>query len=117
MCRESSLADILEGIPPTFSRKPKAVCVNEGANVDLECHLVAVPEPDIFWYINDKPVKDSERVKVTLESDMHFYVSKATFKNIKKSSEGTYTVVARNREGEAKLDIILKVAVLYCVIN
>lgn len=107
--RESSLADILEGIPPTFSRKPKAVCVSEEVDVALECHLVAVPEPDVYWYHNGKPVKDSKNITITLESDMHFYVSKVIFKKVKKISEGTYTVVAKNREGEAKLDIILKV--------
>jgi len=109
MHRESSLADILEGIPPTFSRKPKAVCVNEGANVILECHLFAVPEPDIMWSFNDKPIKENENVKVTLQSDMHSYVSKLTFKNIKKNAEGIYSVLAKNREGEAKVDITLKV--------
>jgi hypothetical protein len=109
--RDSSLADILEGIPPTFSRKPKAVCVNEGANVILECHLFAVPEPDISWSFNDKPIKENENAKVSLQSDMHSYVSKLTFKNIKKNAEGVYSVLAKNREGEAKVDITLKVSV------
>lgn len=107
--RESSLADILEGIPPTFSRKPKAVCITEGSDVDLECHLVAVPEPDIFWSVNEKPIKENENTIISVDSDMHSYVSKITLKKIKKNQEGTYSVLARNREGEAKVDITLKV--------
>lgn len=48
-------------------------------------------------------------VKVETYSDMHFYVSSVKITNVKKSQEGIYSVVARNREGEAKMDLVLKV--------
>ncbi|XP_059620360.1 titin-like [Phlebotomus argentipes] len=109
MSRESSLADILEGIPPTFSRRPRAQYVDEGTNVLLECRLVAIPEPDIYWTYNGEEIQTKENVKIVTESDMHMYCSILSITNVKKKQEGTYEVVASNREGEAKLPIILKV--------
>lgn len=109
LSRESSLADILEGIPPTFSRKPRAQCVDEGTNVILECRLVAVPEPDIVWTFNGKEITTQKNVKVVVESDMHMYMSVVSISKVLKDQEGTYEVIATNREGEARLPITLKV--------
>lgn len=109
LSRESSLADILEGIPPTFSKKPRAQCVDEHSNVILECRLVAVPEPDIVWLFNGEEIKPQKSVKIATESDMHMYCSVLQITNVQKSQEGTYEVVATNREGESRLPILLKV--------
>ncbi|XP_049297366.1 titin-like isoform X6 [Anopheles funestus] len=109
MSRESSLADILEGIPPTFSRKPKAQYVDAGSDVLLECRLVAVPEPDILWYYNGVEIESKDNVQVVVESDMHMYCTVVHIKGIDKVQEGSYQVVARNREGESSLDIMVKV--------
>ncbi len=35
--RESSLADIVEGIPPTFAQRPQTKTAEEGATTELEC--------------------------------------------------------------------------------
>jgi len=107
--RESSLADILEGIPPTFSRKPKAKYVNEGDDVILECRLVAVPEPEITWHYKDVPVISQQNIIVATESDMHMYCSVINFTKIQKKQEGRYKIIAKNREGEATIDIPVKV--------
>lgn len=56
LSRESSLADILEGVPPTFTRKPKAQCVDEGEDVTFECRLAAIPEPTVTWTHKSKTV-------------------------------------------------------------
>lgn len=109
LSRESSLADILEGIPPTFSKKPRAQYVDENTNVILECRLVAVPEPEVVWLYNGKEVKTHKNIKVVTESDMHMYCTVLQITKVQKSQEGTYEVVAKNREGESKLPIILKV--------
>uniref|UniRef100_A0A1B0CIW0 Titin n=1 Tax=Lutzomyia longipalpis TaxID=7200 RepID=A0A1B0CIW0_LUTLO len=109
MSRESSLADILEGIPPTFSRRPRAQYVDEGSNVLLECRLVAIPEPDVYWTFNGEEITTKDNVKIVTESDMHMYCSVLSINKVNKKQEGVYEVVATNREGEAKLPIILKV--------
>lgn len=109
--RESSLADILEGIPPTFSRKPKAVCVDEGKDVELESRLVAVPEPHVTWFCNGKEITTSGNVSVTSQSDVHMYTNIVRIKKIKKNQEGSYEVVAKNREGEAAVRLTVKVTI------
>lgn len=109
MSRESSLADILEGIPPTFSRKPKAECVTEGDDVTVECHLVAVPEPDVLWYHNGRIIQKTSNSVVSVTSDMHMYSTQLKITKIKKSQEGSYKIVAKNREGEATVEFTLKV--------
>lgn len=109
LSRESSLADILEGIPPIFSRKPKAQYIDLNSNTVIECRLVAVPEPEIFWYHNGKELKDTNNLKVVNDSDMHMYCSMVKINKIQKLQEGVYEIVARNREGESKLQILVKV--------
>lgn len=107
--RESSLADILEGIPPTFSRQPKAKCVPVGEDVELECRLVAIPEPDVTWFFNGKEITTEKNVTVSTDSDMHSYSSIVRISNITLTQGGSYTVTAKNREGEASLTITVKV--------
>lgn len=109
LSRESSLADILEGIPPTFARKPKPQCVDAGTDITVECHLVAVPEPDIIWYHNNKKVINKENITIINSSDVHMYSTILKIKNVKKSQEGVYRIKARNREGESSVKFTLKV--------
>lgn len=111
LSRESSLADIIEGIIPTFSRKPKAQCVDEGEDVVFECRLAAIPEPSITWTLNSKKLTTKENITITTESDMHMYICILKITKVKKDQEGTYEIIARNREGEASLTINLKVTV------
>lgn len=109
LSRESSLADIIEGIIPTFSRKPKAQCVDEGETVIFECRLAAIPEPSITWYHNETKLTTKENITITTESDMHMYICILKITDVKKRQEGTYQIHAKNREGEATLTINLKV--------
>lgn len=109
LSRESSLADILEGIPPTFSKKPRAQYVDEGSQIFLECRLVAVPEPEITWLFAGRKIVPNDKISIVTESDMHMYCSVLKINDIKKPQEGTYEVIAINREGEASLPIIVKV--------
>lgn len=48
-------------------------------------------------------------MKIDTFSDMHFYVSTVKINDVVKLQEGVYSVIARNREGEAKMDLVLKV--------
>lgn len=107
--RESSLADVLEGIPPIFSKKPKVKCVDEGTNVILDCRLVAVPEPKITWLFNGKEIISSENVKIVTKSDNNMYCTVLQILNVRKHQEGTYEIVAKNKSGESILPIKLKV--------
>lgn len=107
--RESSLADILDGIPPTFYRKPKTVCVQEGEDVYVECRLVAVPQPDVQWAFRNKILHSKDNVAMSLEADMHMYTTLLRIKEVKTSQEGIYVVRAKNREGSTTVNFMLKV--------
>lgn len=83
--------------------------MDEGKTVELECRLVAIPEPDITWYYNGKEINSKDNITLTTDSDMHMYTSIVKITNVKKSQEGTYSILAKNREGEATISIPLKV--------
>ena len=40
LSRESSLADIVEGIPPTFAQRPQTKSAEVGTSAELECRFV-----------------------------------------------------------------------------
>ena len=101
LSRESSLADIVEGIPPTFAQRPSTKTADEGTNVELECRFVAIPEAEVKWYYNKVEVQNTERISIQYQSDIHMYCSFLKISNVIKSDEGLYEVIAKNREGEA----------------
>merc|ERR1719474_921020 len=109
LSRESSLADIVEGIPPTFAQRPTTKSAEEGGSVELECRFVAIPEADVKWYFNKTEIKSSQRVVIENQSDMHMYCSFLKISNVKMSDQGTYEVIAKNREGEATNTLTLNV--------
>ena len=109
LSRESSLADIVEGIPPTFAQRPQTKTCEEGQSTELECRFVAIPEAEVQWFHNKQPLKESSRVTIENQADMHMYCSIVRISNVEKNDEGTYEVSAKNREGEATNTLILNV--------
>lgn len=75
----------------------------------LDCRLVAVPEPEITWFYEEKRITSKENIVVVTESDMHMYCSVMKITKVQKKQEGRYKIVAKNREGEATIEIPLKV--------
>ena len=109
LSRESSLADIVEGIPPTFAQRPSTKTADEGGNVELECRFVAIPEAEVRWFFNKSEIKSGDRVFVESQADMHMYCSFLKIKNVCVEDQGTYEVIAKNREGEATNALTLNV--------
>lgn len=109
LSRESSLADIVEGIPPTFAQRPQAKTADEGTNVELECRFVAIPEAEVKWYHNKVEIKSTERISIQYQADMHMYCTFLKITKVAKSDEGVYEVIAKNREGEATNTLKLNV--------
>ena len=109
LSRESSLADIIEGIPPTFAQRPSIKEADEGTNVELECRFVAIPEAEVKWYFNQVELKSTERVSIQYQADMHMYCTFLKISKCMTSDAGIYEVVAKNREGEARNNMQLKV--------
>ena len=82
---------------PEFITKLKPTDVVEGNNVRLKCRWTGRPTPEIQWYHNGDPVKDSRRVKVFSDDESStLTITQATF-----DDEGEYKCVARNDSGSA----------------
>lgn len=109
LSRTSSLADILEGMPPVFAKKPKTQCVPEESDVRFDAVLAAIPEPDIKWYRNGKRVSTKETVTITTTSENYTYTTSMTIKKMTKKQEGRYRIVAKNSEGHATAEFTLRV--------
>ena len=95
LSRESSLADIVEGIPPTFAQRyknyistvvktivhkcyikrfifsnifllrPQTKAADEGSSTELEARFVAIPEAEVQWFHNKVELKE-EKNRVTI---------------------------------------------------
>ncbi|KAL3275188.1 hypothetical protein HHI36_019957, partial [Cryptolaemus montrouzieri] len=109
MSKESSLADVLEGIPPTFFHKPNAHCVPVDSDIEIECGLMALPEPHIIWYRKGRILNSDDNITIKTTSKGHKFSTTLKIKNIQKVQEGDYEIVARNREGESRVHFTINV--------
>ncbi|VDI56857.1 titin [Mytilus galloprovincialis] len=59
-----------EPMAPSFTQKlAPAREAMEGSRVRLDCVLVGHPEPEVVWFHNDKPVKESKDIQLLFEGD------------------------------------------------
>ena len=77
----------------------------EGEDVILECVIVANPEPEVIWYRNNVPVKESKNVELLFLGDS----CKLILKNVTKDESGEIKVRAINALGECQSTASLKV--------
>lgn len=56
-------------------------------------------------------VRESPRIRLVKQKDVHAYRSIIIIKGAKKEDEGLYEITVKNREGEAKNHITLRVTV------
>lgn len=56
-------------------------------------------------------VRESPRIRLVRQKDVHAYRSIIIIKGAKKEDEGLYEITVKNREGEAKNHITLRVTV------
>lgn len=54
----------IDGLAPTFSKKPSIKQEDDGKRLLFECIIQADPKPTIAWIHGGKPVIDSPRHKV-----------------------------------------------------
>lgn len=109
LSRQSSFTDMLDGIAPTFERKPKSQCVNEGEDVVIECTLTAVPAPEIVWKLNGKIISSEDNVQIINQSENYTYSTTVKITKVKKSQEGQFEIIAINKEGHASIEVTLSV--------
>ncbi|XP_046554795.1 uncharacterized protein LOC124264120 [Haliotis rubra] len=80
----------------------------EGSRVRLDCIIVGHPEPEVIWYHNEKPVKESKDIQLLFEGDRCTLVLREAYLE----DSGTYKCVARNDHGQAESGCKLHVEAL-----
>jgi len=62
-----------EGEGPTFVEKPRIVSEQNGKLVVMDCKVKADPKPDIVWTCDGKVVKESSKIKMSVEGKGDIY--------------------------------------------
>lgn len=102
------MASDLEPIKPSVQLSLKDVSIFEGKPVRLDCVIVGQPEPEVIWYHNERPVKESTEVQLLFQGDRCSLIIQEAYQE----DAGNYKVVAINSAGEAASACELKVTPL-----
>ena len=92
-------------VKPAFYVPLKNQEAYEGEDVILECVIVANPEPEVIWYRNNVPVKESKYVELLFLGDS----CKLILKNVSKDLSGEIKVRAVNSLGECQSTSFLSI--------
>lgn len=55
----------IDGVAPTFQKKPSIIHEPAGKKLVFECFLEAEPEPNVKWFHNGQALPKSSRFKVS----------------------------------------------------
>lgn len=90
---------------PAFYVPLRNLEATEGEEVILECVIIGHPEPEVIWYRNNVPVKESANLQLLFQGDS----CKLLLRNVTKDQTGEYKVRAVNSLGECQSTCQLKV--------
>ncbi|XP_033242192.1 titin-like isoform X7 [Drosophila miranda] len=105
---DSEMASDIEPIKPAVHLPLKDVSIFEGKPVRLDCVIVGQPEPEVIWYHNERPVKESADVQLLFQGDRCSLIVQEVYQE----DAGHYKVVAINSAGETSSSCELKVTPL-----
>lgn len=102
---DSELASDMEPIKPSVHLPLKNLAINEGKELRLDCIIVGQPEPEVIWYHNERPVKESPECRLLFQGDRCSLILKEAYLD----DGGNYKVVAINSAGEISSQCIVSV--------
>uniref|UniRef100_A0A1A9W7E8 Ig-like domain-containing protein n=1 Tax=Glossina brevipalpis TaxID=37001 RepID=A0A1A9W7E8_9MUSC len=105
---DSEMASDMEPIKPKVEMPLKDVSIFEGKPVRLDCVIVGQPEPEVIWYHNEQPVKESVDIQLLFQGDRCSLIIQEVYQE----DAGNYKVVAINSAGQASNSCELKVTPL-----
>lgn len=105
---DSEAQSDMEPIKPSVQLPLKNFAVFEGKPVRLDCVIIGIPEPEVIWYHNERPVKESQDVQLLFQGDRCSLVINEAFLE----DAGDYKVFAINSAGEASSQCTLSVTPL-----
>lgn len=102
---DSEFASDIEPIKPSVQMPLRDASVLETKAIRLDCIIVGQPEPEVIWYHNGRPVKESADVRLQFHGDRcSLLIHEALVED-----GGEYKVVAINSAGEISSQCYLTV--------
>ncbi|XP_033210464.1 titin isoform X2 [Belonocnema kinseyi] len=99
------LCSDMKPIVPSIRLPLKDIQIKEGESARLDCIIIGHPEPEVIWYHDERPVKESADFQLLFQGDRCSLVIHEAFLD----DAGLYKVVAINSSGEASSNCILSV--------
>ncbi|XP_031438230.2 myosin light chain kinase, smooth muscle [Clupea harengus] len=84
--------------PPTFNNVIRDVEVVEGSAARFDCKIEGYPDPDVVWYKDDHPIKETRHFQIDYEEDGHCSL---VISEVCPDDDAKYTCKAVNSLGEA----------------
>ncbi|XP_058467261.1 twitchin isoform X5 [Malaya genurostris] len=97
----------IDGLAPTFIKKPSIQQENDGKRLIFECQIQADPKPQIRWAHNNKVIDFTPRHKFKETNDGKVYFATLEVDNVSFEDSGKYKVTAKNELGESSATISL----------
>lgn len=95
-----------QALKPSFIKPPSDREVTEGHQVRFDCRVSGRPAPEVLWYRNGMQVCDDNAHKILVnEGGLHAL----QINDSQTSDAGLWTCVVRNKSGECRCDVNLKV--------
>ncbi|XP_071560873.1 uncharacterized protein [Temnothorax nylanderi] len=109
LLHETSKSDFVcsdtEPIVPKFQLPLQDLKIQEGRSARLDCVIVGQPEPEVIWYHDEQPVKESSDFQLLFQGDRCSLIIHEAFLD----DAGVYKVVAINSGGEASSQCTLTI--------
>ncbi|XP_051986777.1 myosin light chain kinase, smooth muscle [Xyrauchen texanus] len=83
---------------PTFTSVIKDVEVVEGSAARFDCKIVGCPDPEVVWYKDEQPIKETRHFQIDYEEDGHCSL---VISEVCPDDDSKYTCKAVNSLGEA----------------
>ncbi|NXD91739.1 TITIN protein, partial [Chaetorhynchus papuensis] len=94
-----------EPVPPFFIRKPMVHKLIEGGSIIFECQVGGNPKPHVYWKKGGVPLTTGYRYKVSYKKETG--ECKLEISMTFADDAGEYTIVVRNKLGEASATVSL----------
>ncbi|XP_067908514.1 myopalladin isoform X3 [Heterodontus francisci] len=91
---------------PHFLQAPGDMIVHEGQICRLDCKVSGLPNPDLMWLLNGKPILPNITHKMLVrENGIHSLL----IDHLTAEDAGTYTCIATNKAGQSSFSLELSV--------
>lgn len=61
--------EVVKTVKPSIQVALKNTSIFEGKSAKLDCVIVGQPEPEVIWYHNEEPVKESNDIQLQFQGD------------------------------------------------